>query len=122
MKLKSIFLLVSTILSLGIGLTATRTTVHASRYISGIQLSSNSHYLVKATKTVPVLRYTTGTCMAYNRSHSYKYLHKGSIVYTSRSFMSPWGWVIKSSNVYQPTSRTFYLIARGNGKWYTRLR
>lgn len=119
MKFKKILMVSAATLSMGVGLAITHQTAQAR--INGVSMSQDSHFLVRAKRTVAVYKVTTGAYMAKNHYHFFKYLHKGSKVYTSRLFMSPDGWIIKSSGVYRPTRHSFYLVPSGH-KWYTRIR
>lgn len=95
-------------------------TAHAS-YLNGNDYSRLATHLVKAKRTVKVYKVHTGNCEANNRWTFYKYLHKGSKVYSSAWFMSTGGRIIKSKNMYYHNSRTFFIIP-GSSKWYTKIR
>lgn len=107
-----------TTLSLIVGFVTVHTTAHASYYLNGNDYAREATHLVTARKTVPVYKVRTGNCEAKNHFTFYKYLRRGSRVYSSPYFMSTGGWIIKSKNLYYHNSRTFFIIPNNNHHWY----
>lgn len=103
------------------GVSLAPTVAHAS-YLSGYGFANSATHLVRAKETVPVIRFTTGTCVATTHTHFYKYLHKGSKVYASGCAQDIGGWVIRSSSIYHAGPRTFYTVPSNHHGWYEKIR
>lgn len=88
---------------------------------SGNAYAKEATYHIKAKKTVPVYKVRTGKSEAQNTQKLAFHFHKGSKAYISRWQMSTGGWIIVSKNKYYHTSRTFFLVPTGLGKWYQKI-
>ncbi|MCP9331885.1 hypothetical protein [Lentilactobacillus hilgardii] len=96
-------------------------SVSANSYLSGNAYAKEATYHIKAKKTVPVYKVRTGKDEAQNTQKLAFHFHKGSKAYISRWQMSTGGWIIVSKHKYYHTSRTFFLVPTGLGKWYQKI-